>query len=141
MLEELTNAWENEGWKQLDAFKDFRESMGELSDQQKLEQTMKANHFLEFARNALVTHFKIWVNDLLFLSLYSEQTTAHIVAKYLHDPNASTLWDPNDSPNHTPQVQLEEYLNVDLKDFRDGDGGSDHGAVESSGAGGGRRES
>mgnify|MGYP002812481187 CR=1 FL=1 len=109
MLEDLTNAWENEGWKRLDAFEDFRQSMVQLSEQQKLEQTMKANHFLEFARNALVTHFKIWVNDLLFLSLYSEQRTAHIVAKYLYDPSASALCDPNDSPINTPQVQLEEY--------------------------------
>jgi hypothetical protein len=45
----------------------------------------------------------------IFLSLYSEQRTAHIVAKYLYDPSASALCDPNDSPINAPQVQLEEY--------------------------------
>ena len=60
--------------------------MAQFNDKTKLEQVMKANHFLEFAKNALITHFQIWVNDLLFLSLYSEQKTARVVAKYLHGP-------------------------------------------------------
>ena len=86
MLEDLTMAWENEGWKRSDAFAGFRQSMEQFDEQRKLEQVMKANHFLEFARNALITHFQIWVNDLLFLSLYSEQKTARVVAKYLDGP-------------------------------------------------------
>jgi hypothetical protein len=97
MLEDLTNAWENEGWKQLGSFKGFRQSMVQFDNKTKLEQVMKANHFLEFARNALITHFQIWVNDLLFFLLYSEPKAAHVVAKststngtrrcqkYLHD--------------------------------------------------------
>jgi hypothetical protein len=78
MLENLTLAWENEGRRRLDAFKGFRDSMEGLEDRKKLEQVMKANHFLEFGRNALIAGFKIWVNNLLFLSLFSEQQTSQV---------------------------------------------------------------
>jgi hypothetical protein len=78
-----------EGWRRLDAFKGFCDSMEGLDDGKKLEQVMKANPFLKFARNALIAHFKIWVNDLLSLLLFSEQQTSHVVAKYLHPPHAA----------------------------------------------------
>jgi hypothetical protein len=85
-----------------------------LDDGKKLEQVMKANHFLEFARNALISHFKIWVNDLLFLSLFSEQQTSHVVAKYLHPSHAAAEQEEApvreySSPMHQRTIDLTKF--------------------------------
>ena len=79
-----------EGWKTIDDFQAFRDSMEGLDQEAKTRQTLKCNLFLLLARRALVKHFKIWVNKLLFLGIFAEAPTGRIVAKYLSPPNTTT---------------------------------------------------
>jgi hypothetical protein len=60
MHEELSIAYKNmEGWKTIDAFQAFHNSMKGLDQQAKMKQTLKCNIFLMIARRALVKHFKV----------------------------------------------------------------------------------
>jgi hypothetical protein len=109
MLEDLTLAWElrdGDGWT--------LDSMEGLDNGKKLEQVMKANHFLKFARNALIAHFKIWVNDLLSLLLFSEQQTSHVVAKYLPPPHAAA--EKEEAPIRKCFSQMH-HRTIDLTNF------------------------
>jgi hypothetical protein len=76
-----------EGWKTIDAFQAFRDSMEGLDQQAKIKQTLKCNLFFVIAQIALIKHFKVWMKDLLFLAIYAEAPTGRIVAKYLSPPN------------------------------------------------------
>jgi hypothetical protein len=59
MHEELSLAYNMEGWKTIDAFEAFRGSMEGLDQQAKIKQTLKCNLFLMIARRALVKHFEV----------------------------------------------------------------------------------
>jgi hypothetical protein len=87
MHEELSMAYNMEGWKTIDAFQAFRGLMEGLDQQAKIKQTLKCNLFLMIAQRALVKHFKVWMNDLLCLAIYAEAPTGRIVAKYLSLPS------------------------------------------------------
>jgi hypothetical protein len=65
------------------------------------------------ARRSLWKHFKVWVNELLFLSIFGEAPTGRIVTSYLY-PNsitAATPAIPNDfaSPIHARTVNLDKF--------------------------------
>jgi hypothetical protein len=70
-------------WRSLEPYNGFVASLLGLDDEQRIEQTNKANKFLGYARLALEKHFDKWVNDLLFLSLFSEAPIATRVARFL----------------------------------------------------------
>jgi hypothetical protein len=84
MLQELSAAYEGQGWKALDAFKNFRESMEPLDEATKVKQTKKCNFFLMITRKALKKHLKIWVNDMLFLSVFGEAPTCPATTRYFY---------------------------------------------------------
>ncbi len=84
-----------EGWKTIDDFKAFCDSMEGLDQEAKTKQTLKCNLFLMIAQRALIKHFKVWKNDLLFLALYGEGPTGCIVARYLSPPNTTAAIAPS----------------------------------------------
>jgi hypothetical protein len=96
MHEELSNAYayDMEGWKTIDDFKAFRDSMEGLDQEAKTKQTLNCSLFLMVARRALIKHFKVWMNDLLFLAMYGEWPTGRIVARYLSPSNTTAAIAP-----------------------------------------------
>ena len=46
-------------------------------------QNKKRTHFFRYVSESLHNHFKQWTNDLFFLSLFSPQATATIVANVI----------------------------------------------------------
>jgi hypothetical protein len=52
-----------------------------LDQEAKKKQTLKCNLFLMLAQRALIKHFKVWMNNLLFLAIYEEGQTGCIVAR------------------------------------------------------------
>jgi hypothetical protein len=87
MHEELSIAYIMEGWKTIDVFQAFHDSMEGLDQQAKIKQTLKCNLFLIITQIALIKHFNVWMKDLLFLAIYAEAPTGRIVAKYLSPPS------------------------------------------------------
>jgi hypothetical protein len=67
--------------KTIDDFKVFCDSMEGLDQEAKKKQTLKCNLFLMLAQRALIKHFKVWMNNLLFLAIYEEGQTGCIVAR------------------------------------------------------------
>jgi hypothetical protein len=70
------------------------------------------------AQRALIKHFKVWTNDLLFLAVFGEAPTGRIVAKYLSPSENTTAAAaparPNDiqlfdSPIHNRQIDLLKF--------------------------------
>jgi hypothetical protein len=78
----------------IDDFKAFRDSIKGLHQEAKTKQTLKCNLFLMIAQRALIKHFKIWMNDLLFLAIYGEGPTGRIVARYLSPPSTTAAIAP-----------------------------------------------
>ena len=119
MHEELSLAYNMEGWKTIDAFQAFRGSMEGLDQQAKIKQTLKCNLFLMIARRALVKHFKVWMNDLLFLAIYAEAPTGRIVAKYLSPPSTMAAGGPAGLTNEMQVFESPIHGNrqIDLKKF------------------------
>jgi hypothetical protein len=119
MHEELSLAYNMEGWKTIDAFRAFRDSMEGLDQQAKIKQTLKCNLFLMIARRALVKHFKVWMNDLLFLAIYAEAPTGRIVAKYLSPPSTMAAAGPAGLTNEMQVFESPIHGNrqIDLKKF------------------------
>jgi hypothetical protein len=66
------------------------------------------------ARKALKKHFKIWVNDLLFLSIFGEAPTGPATAGYFYPtqnnitdaPDASDIFD---SPIHNRPIDISKF--------------------------------
>jgi hypothetical protein len=86
-----------EGWRRMAILSAYRESIpSSLSDQEGLQQVKKTNCFLMLAKNTLTKHFRRWVQELLFLSLFSEAPTARIFVRYLLDlpdqPNQENMF-------------------------------------------------
>jgi hypothetical protein len=119
MHEELSNAYNMEGWKTMDAFEEFRDSMEDMDQESKTKHTLKCSLFLMIARRALIKHFKVWMNDLLFLAIYAEAPTGRIVAKYLSAPPNTTAAVTPEDPNEMQIFQSPIHNNrpIDLKKF------------------------
>jgi hypothetical protein len=122
MHEELSLAYNMEGWKTIgDAFQAFHGSMEGLDQQAKIKQTLKCNFFLMIARRALVQHFKVWMNDLLFLAIYAEAPTGRIVAKYLSPPSTMAAADSAGLTSNNEMQIFESPIHgngqIDLKKF------------------------
>jgi hypothetical protein len=56
MHKELSNAYNMEGWKTIDDFKAFCNTMEGLDQEAKMKQTLKYNLFLMIAQRALIQH-------------------------------------------------------------------------------------
>jgi hypothetical protein len=66
-----------------------------LDQEAKTKQTLKCNLFLlMMARRALIKHFKVWMDDLLFLAIYGEGPTGRIVTRYLSPPKSMATITP-----------------------------------------------
>jgi hypothetical protein len=91
MHEKLSYAYDMDGWKTILDFKAFHNSMEGLDQEAKTKHTLKCNLFLMIARRALIKHFKVWMNNLLFLAIYREALTGRIVARYLFPPNTDRV--------------------------------------------------
>jgi hypothetical protein len=121
MHQQLSAAYDLEGWKTMDAFQAFRESIEGMDDKTKIKQTLKCNLFLMLAHRALIKHFKIWVNDLLFLAIFSEAPTGRIVAKYLSPNNTeatAAAIPPNEmyqSTVHNREIDLMKFQTFIIK--------------------------
>jgi hypothetical protein len=118
MHQELTATYNLQGWKTMDAFQQFCDSMEDMNEQTKNKQVLKCNCFLMLARRALIKHFKVWTNEFLFLAVFGEAPTGRIVAKYLSPSDNTTAAvapaPPNDmqlfdSPIHNRQIDLLKF--------------------------------
>jgi hypothetical protein len=71
------------------------------------------------AQRAHVKHFKVWMNDLLFLAIYAEAPTGRIVAKYLSPPSTMAAAAPAGLTNEMQVFELPIHGNrpIDLKKF------------------------
>ena len=83
MYEELTNTDRNTNWKSLPAFCPFCESIRNLLPNDQEEQEKKVCIILKLALKQLQKHFNVWINKLLFLSLYPERLTYQCITSYL----------------------------------------------------------
>lgn len=85
MHQDLEQAMDN-GWKTLSVFDKFKQSLELITNiaQQLIEET-KCNLFLTTTKKSLQKHFDLWVNQNLFLSLFSEGQVGSVVAKFLSD--------------------------------------------------------
>ena len=73
----------NEGWRSMQQYTGFVRSLLQLSIGQAAEQIKKINLFFEMALKLLCKHFDHWINELLFLSLYSKRPTSKVFATFL----------------------------------------------------------
>jgi hypothetical protein len=89
-----------------------------LDDDTKIKQSKKSDFFIMIARKALKKHFKIWVNDLLFLSVFGEAETGRVIAKFLYqtDTNATAtranqpaVVEVFNSPIHNRPIDLSKF--------------------------------
>jgi hypothetical protein len=88
-----------------------------MDQQTKTKQMLKCNLFLMIARRALIKHFKVWMNDLLFLAIYGEAPTGRIVAKYLSPPNTTAANTPDHDEIQIFQSPIHNNRPIDLKKF------------------------
>jgi hypothetical protein len=106
-----------EGWKTIDDFQVFHDSMEGFDQEAKTKQTFKCNLFLMIARRALIKHFKVWMNDLLFLAIYGEGPTGRIVARYLSPPNTTAAIAPGLNEMQVFESPIHNNRQIDLKKF------------------------
>ncbi len=69
------------------------------------------------ARRALIKHFKVWMNDLLFLAIYGEGPTGRIVARYLSPPNTTAAIAPGLNEMQVFESPIHNNRLIDLKKF------------------------
>jgi hypothetical protein len=115
MHEDLCAAYDMEGWKLLPVFAGFRESIAVLDADERLEQEKKVNLFFMMATTQLKKHFKVWINELLFLALFSEPATATEVARFLLYPDKT-----NNMPRENNNFESEMHGRIiDLSKFKE----------------------
>jgi hypothetical protein len=109
MHTELSQAYDMEGWKQIDAFGAYKNAIEKLpTDEKRLMQEKKTNLFFMRAITTLEKHFRRWVRDLLFLSLFSEAETGGVVARHLF-PSMELTWQrQRESQEQSEQSELYE---------------------------------
>jgi hypothetical protein len=90
-----------------------------LDQEAKTKQTLKCNLFLMIARRALIKHFKVWMNNLLFLAIYGEGPTGRIVARYLSPPNTTAAIAPGLNDMQVFESPIHNNRLIDLKSLRD----------------------
>lgn len=81
MLEDLKNIKNN--WETVDSFVEYVSTINDLNDTDKVIQKKKFTHFIRYVEESLKHHFKRWTGDLVFLSLFSNLSTASIIARIL----------------------------------------------------------
>lgn len=97
MYTDLSDAFTADHWKALPAFEEYVASIEALSSTDKDSQIRKTRAFFKQALEQLHKHFARWLNELLFLSLYSESWTAMCVAKFLLTTGQQTVdWSHQD---------------------------------------------
>ena len=112
MHEDLNDAIQNDKWKTLPEFSAFCETNGNLSFEDCNIQEKKVTLVFTLALKLLRKHFDVWVNKLLFLSLYSEQPTASCIANYISsgDHNISNpIQESYNSSIHGRVVNLNRF--------------------------------
>jgi hypothetical protein len=83
------------------------------AQQVRIEQETKTNNFLMRARDSLVKHFSWCINELLFLSLHSEGSTARVVARFLTGAAGASQTqgdDTHESDIHKTTINLTRFL-------------------------------
>ena len=112
MNEDLHAAIQDNKWKTLPEFSTFCETNGNLSSYDWDMQEKKIKLVFTLALKQLRKHFDVWVNKLLFLSLYSEQQKALCVDSYLLSDNCNTtppLQDNYNSNIHDRVINLNRF--------------------------------
>ena len=87
LMHEDIEAMKDEGWKQNEKFKDFKDSLITLQEDQQHRCTAKANMFFERVLEKLEFYIQRWANELFMACLGSEKETAQRAAIYLVDEN------------------------------------------------------
>ena len=111
------------GWSSLEKFKGFVDSFASLTDSEVTQQKLKADLFFRLASKQLKKHFDVWINNLFFLGLYSEATTAQTFARFLieteetttNPPETPTAIEPFHSAVHDRTIDLHDLFEF-LKD-------------------------
>ena len=83
MHSDLVVALKDDGWKEIVDFQPFCDNLATLPDIERRIQTTKIRMFLRIALKKLVKHFDVWMNKLLFLSIFAEVPLAQRTARYL----------------------------------------------------------
>ena len=79
MIEDL-ESMEGDRWKLHDKFLMFKTTLNTLSQNEQQQQTTKLAYFLQYIRKSITKHFKDWTERLFFLSIFSDQPIAKIIA-------------------------------------------------------------
>ena len=82
IVEDLKSV-EGDKWRSNVMIKGYVSSLDTLNNEDKETQNKKRIHFFCYVSESLNNYFKQWTNNLLFLSLFSSQNTATIVAKMI----------------------------------------------------------
>jgi hypothetical protein len=126
MHSELSDAYDMEGWKTMNAFTTYVECISRLpTPEKRLQQEKKTNLFFMRAVDTLQKHFRRWVRELLFLCLFSEAKTGGVVARYLF-PNIELTRqgeenELHESTIHSTKINLTkfaEFLSSECGDYR-----------------------
>jgi hypothetical protein len=117
MHTELSDAYDMEGWKTMDGFATYIARISKLpTDEKKLQQEKKTNLFFMRAVDTLQKHFRRWVRELLFLSIFSEAKTGGVVARYLY-PNIELTRQGEENELHKSTIHNTEINLTKFADF------------------------
>jgi hypothetical protein len=68
----------------MDCFSSYYKSVKGLGTEEKrILQVKKTNNFFQLAKGMLEKHFRKWVSELLYLSLFLEGPTAGVVSRFI----------------------------------------------------------
>ena len=70
-------------WENIALFDDYKASLSELDENEKSIAKMKLNYFIRCVKDATIKIFQIWTQDLLFLSIFSNQSTARCIVQMI----------------------------------------------------------
>ena len=107
MLEDLKGIENN--WETIGAFADYFSTINELDDIDKTIQKKKFTHFIRYVKESLNCHFKRWTRESFFLSLFSNQPTASIVARILKGQETAGMQDEIMDEYHKKKINKERF--------------------------------
>jgi len=72
-----------EEWRRKNECNDYKTSLEQLSEIEQTSQQKKFTHFFRYVSESLTIHFRQWTSHLLFLGLFSNQSTATAIARLM----------------------------------------------------------
>ena len=111
MHSDLVVALKDDGWKEIVDFQPSCDNLATLPDTERRIQTTKMQIFLRIALKQLVKHFDVWMNKLLFLSIFAEVPLSQRTARYLlgrRDPELQIISEYASTINNRT-INFQEY--------------------------------